>query len=100
MRRAARDRRIPGRTGGDGEGARGRRGVVLGTGRADGPSRVVGTGRLDRRMLALYRDAIVSFQSAGVPFLVGGAYALAHYVGVTRHTRDFDVFVRRRDVDA
>src|SRR5262249_13068499 len=29
--------------------------------------------------------------------LVGGAYALQHYTGVVRHTKDFDVFVRPVD---
>jgi hypothetical protein len=28
-----------------------------------------------------------------VPFLVGGEYALAHYTGIIRHTKDFDIFV-------
>jgi hypothetical protein len=31
------------------------------------------------------------------PFLVGGAYALAHYGGVVRHTKDFDIFLRPAD---
>ncbi len=35
--------------------------------------------------------------AAGVPFLVGGAYALHEYTGIERHTKDFDVFVRRAD---
>ena len=30
-----------------------------------------------------------------VPFLVGGAYAFAHYTGIVRHTKDLDLFVRR-----
>jgi hypothetical protein len=34
---------------------------------------------------------------AGVPFLVGGAYALLNYAGIERHTKDFDVFVRPAD---
>jgi hypothetical protein len=33
----------------------------------------------------------------GVPFLVGGAYAFARYTGIERHTKDFDVFIRRED---
>src|SRR5262249_33789669 len=73
---------------------------ILRSGRADDPSRVVGTGRLDRKTRGFYRDAILALQRDTVPFLVGGAYALAHYVGVTRHTRDFDVFVKRSDAEA
>src|SRR5207248_141969 len=37
------------------------------------------------------------FQRAGIDVLVGGAYAFARYTGIERHTKDFDVFVRRRD---
>ena len=33
----------------------------------------------------------------GIPFLVGGGYALKHYAGGVRGTKDLDVFVRRRD---
>jgi hypothetical protein len=36
---------------------------------------------------------------AGIPFLVGGAYALARYTGIERHTKDFDLFIRREDFD-
>jgi hypothetical protein len=51
-----------------------------------------------------YRQAIRVLHEARVPFLVGGAYALAQYTGIVRHTKDFDVFVRptdaRRALDA
>jgi hypothetical protein len=30
--------------------------------------------------------------------LVGGAYALAHYTGIARDTKDFDLFLWRADV--
>ena len=40
-----------------------------------------------------YRQALLALQTAQVPFLVGGAYALAHYTGITRHTKDIDIFV-------
>jgi hypothetical protein len=30
---------------------------------------------------------------AGIPFLVGGAYALREYTGVVRDTKDFDIFL-------
>jgi len=47
--------------------------------------------------LAFYLDALGVLEATRVPFLVGGAYALAHYTGVVRHTKDFDVFVRPDD---
>jgi hypothetical protein len=46
---------------------------------------------------AFYRRAIHVLKGAGLPFLVGGAYALQHYTGVVRHTKDFDIFVRPAD---
>jgi hypothetical protein len=48
---------------------------------------------------ACYRDAIAALSAAALPFLIGGAYAFARYTGITRHTKDFDVFVLRRDVE-
>ena len=35
---------------------------------------------------------------AGVPYLVGGTYAFQYYAGIARTTKDFDIFVRPRDV--
>jgi hypothetical protein len=32
--------------------------------------------------------------------MVGGAYAFAHYTGIVRHTKDFDIFIHPRDFDA
>jgi hypothetical protein len=45
-----------------------------------------------------YRQALEDLQTDGVPFLLGGAYALSYYTGITRHTKDLDLFVRRGDV--
>lgn len=42
------------------------------------------------RMLAVALDS-------GVEFLVGGTYALEHYAGITRPSKDLDLFVRARD---
>ncbi|MGH7323567.1 MAG: hypothetical protein ACREJ9_02840 [Candidatus Rokuibacteriota bacterium] len=44
-----------------------------------------------------YVAALRALQKAGVPFLVGGAYALERYTGVCRDTKDLDVFVHPRD---
>jgi hypothetical protein len=49
---------------------------------------------------AFYAGAMRALDKAGVPFLVGGAYALHVYTGIERHTKDFDVFVRPRDCRA
>ena len=37
---------------------------------------------------------------SGIPFLVGGGYALRHYSGSVRGTKDLDVFARREDAVA
>jgi hypothetical protein len=52
---------------------------------------------LPARTRAFYRRALRRLRLAGVPFLVGGAYAFARYTGIERHTKDFDVFLRRAD---
>jgi hypothetical protein len=41
--------------------------------------------------------AIAVLTDAGVPFVVGGAYAYAHYTGIYRDTKDLDLFPRQRD---
>lgn len=46
---------------------------------------------------AYYRRAMDSLRRANIPFLVGGAYALQHYTSISRHTKDFDVFIRPND---
>src|SRR4029078_11134717 len=35
---------------------------------------------------------------SGVPYMVGGTYAFQDYAGIARNTKDFDIFVRPRDV--
>src|SRR4051794_19310730 len=47
-----------------------------------------------------YGGGVRAWREGGPPFLIGGAYALAHYTGIVRHTRDFDVFVRPEDAQA
>jgi hypothetical protein len=42
----------------------------------------------------LYRGCLEALQWSGVPFLVGGAFALESYTGLVRRTKDLDVFVR------
>jgi hypothetical protein len=44
-----------------------------------------------------HRHALVQITRSGIPFLIGGGYALRHYTKGVRGTKDLDVFVRRRD---
>lgn len=46
-----------------------------------------------------YVRSMTILQDANVPFLVGGAYALARYTGIERHTKDFDLFLKKDDFD-
>ena len=47
-----------------------------------------------------YVRTLAVLNESGVPFLVGGAYALAVHAGIERHTKDLDVFVRPAHRDA
>ncbi len=46
----------------------------------------------------LYRTALDMLNRSGVPYLVGGTYAFQYYAGIARTTKDFDIFVRPRDM--
>ena len=48
---------------------------------------------------AFYRRALRLLVDAGVPFLVGGAFAHACFTGIRRSTKDLDLFIRREDYD-
>ena len=48
---------------------------------------------------AFYRRALQSLTDAGVPFLVGGAFAHACFTGIRRPTKDLDLFIRRPDYE-
>jgi hypothetical protein len=48
---------------------------------------------------AFYDRVMQRLEAAGVPYLVGGAYALFHFTSIERSTKDFDVFVRREDLE-
>jgi hypothetical protein len=47
-----------------------------------------------------YQRSLRELDRAGVPFLLGGAYALFQYTGVERHTKDCDIFLKPEDFDA
>jgi hypothetical protein len=44
-----------------------------------------------------YRDVIRVLQSAGVPFLVGGGFAFFQHTGLSRATKDLDLFILPED---
>src|SRR5437899_12339756 len=52
---------------------------------------------LDEQSRDFYRNALSRLDDHDLPYLVGGAYAFARYTGIERHTKDFDIFIRRSD---
>jgi hypothetical protein len=46
-----------------------------------------------------YRRTLHVLSDAHVPFLVGGSHAYLQYTGIVRNTKDFDLFIRREDLD-
>ena len=54
---------------------------------------------LDPDARAFYRRMLGALDAAGVEFLVGGAYAFERYTGIERHTKDFDIFTRRGEIE-
>ena len=53
---------------------------------------------LDAETRAFYMRAMDLLDGSGVAYCVGGAYGLAHYAGIVRHTKDLDVFLRAEDL--
>jgi hypothetical protein len=47
----------------------------------------------------LHRRSVVALQEADIPFLIGGAYMVEVYAGVSRQTKDFDLYLRPQHVD-
>lgn len=54
---------------------------------------------VDQSTQNLYRLGLQDLRRSGIPFLVGGAFALESYTGVVRRTKDLDVFALRQNVD-
>jgi hypothetical protein len=54
---------------------------------------------IDPRARDFYVNALRKLDENKIPYLVGGAYAFARYTGIERHTKDFDIFIRREDFD-
>jgi hypothetical protein len=44
-----------------------------------------------------YCQVLEKLNEEGVPYLLGGAYALGKYTGISRHTKDLDIFAHERD---
>jgi hypothetical protein len=53
----------------------------------------------DGAAVDFYRRTLQLLQERGVRHLVGGAFALAHYTGIERQTKDIDLFITRADFE-
>jgi hypothetical protein len=58
----------------------------------------IGEVELDEETCEFYRSVLRTMSDSEIQYLVGGAYALYQYTGVSRHTKDLDLFVREEDV--
>jgi hypothetical protein len=54
---------------------------------------------IDRSAEDFYRHVLLSLNEAGVPYMIGGAYAFNCFTGIVRYTKDLDIFIRRSDYE-
>ena len=47
---------------------------------------------------AFYKDVMHRLSEARIPFVLGGAFAFAHFTGIHRDTKDLDLMLKRADV--
>lgn len=47
----------------------------------------------DEDVHAFYRDVLATLRGEGVPYLLGGGYAMRHWTGIARDSKDLDIFV-------
>jgi hypothetical protein len=52
-----------------------------------------------RHASEFYKRVMQGLMNSNIEFLVGGAFAFVKYTGVSRDTKDIDLFVRRKDWD-
>ena len=55
--------------------------------------------RLPPDTAVFYRESMRTLTEAEIPFMVGGAYAFGVFTGISRHTKDLDLFLRPADVE-
>ncbi|MGE5612563.1 MAG: nucleotidyltransferase family protein [Bacillota bacterium] len=58
---------------------------------------IVSPDEMKQQARAFYLDALAALDRSQVPYLVGGGYAMTAYTGITRQTKDLDLFVRAGD---
>jgi hypothetical protein len=53
---------------------------------------------LEEHAKNFYSSLLETLQSANIRFMIGGAFAFDHFTGISRDTKDIDVFCRQTDV--
>jgi len=51
----------------------------------------------DSKTREFYVAALGKLDEENIPYVVGGGYAMAHYTGIARNTKDLDIFVKPSD---
>ncbi|MBS7563651.1 nucleotidyltransferase [Mucilaginibacter sp. Bleaf8] len=51
----------------------------------------------DKNAYAFYQEALVLLEESEIPFMLGGAFAIFHYSGIYRETKDLDVYCKSSD---
>jgi len=51
----------------------------------------------DQEAESFYAEALAELDRLGIPFLFAGTYALSSYTGITRQTKDLDIFCKAGD---
>lgn len=60
-------------------------------------SHTLNQNELEAQTRAFYCQVLDILNKSQIPFLVGGGFAFSHYTGITRYTKDLDLFVRPDD---
>ncbi|WP_158826486.1 nucleotidyltransferase [Mucilaginibacter lacusdianchii] len=51
----------------------------------------------DKDAYAFYKEALELLEESEIPFMLGGAFAIFHYSGIYRETKDLDVYCKSSD---
>ncbi len=52
---------------------------------------------MNDKIIAIYCDALTVLQDSQCDFMIGGGYAVVHYAGVPRMTKDLDIFCQPQE---
>ncbi|SFC36155.1 Nucleotidyl transferase of unknown function [Parapedobacter composti] len=52
---------------------------------------------INEKIVTIYREALALLQEHQCDFLIGGGYAIVHYTGVQRATKDLDLFCQAQE---